>query len=49
MGILGLFIGPVVFSLGYRLLLSWMEEEKEDVSPEAIVDETRPIEGNLEE
>lgn len=28
MGILGLFIGPVVFSLGYRLLISWMEEAK---------------------
>jgi predicted PurR-regulated permease PerM len=26
MGILGLFIGPVIFSLGYKLLVSWMNE-----------------------
>lgn len=27
MGVLGLFIGPVIFSLGYELLLLWLGEE----------------------
>lgn len=49
MGILGLFLGPVVFSLGYRLLMNWMQEANEDVGLETIVDKTKPIEGNLEE
>jgi hypothetical protein len=47
---LGLFIGPVVFSLGYRLLISWMEEAKTPDSSMAMeLNEAAMPNGDLEE
>jgi len=31
-GFIGLFIGPVILTLGYKLFLAWVDDEKPDVS-----------------
>jgi predicted PurR-regulated permease PerM len=28
-GFIGLFIGPIVFSIGYKLFVAWMDEKPE--------------------
>ena len=29
-GFIGLFVGPIVFSIGYKLFAAWMDEDKTD-------------------
>jgi predicted PurR-regulated permease PerM len=29
MGIIGLFVGPIVLSVGYKLFLTWLDEDIE--------------------
>ncbi len=34
-GIIGLFIGPIILSVGYRLFLAWLDEGVEPIPGEA--------------
>lgn len=49
-GMIGLFIGPVVLAVGYRLLSAWVNEIKsseELVNQSLLVDEPKPIQKNI--
>ncbi len=34
MGIIGLFVGAVILSIGYQILRAWMTSEEADAAPE---------------
>jgi predicted PurR-regulated permease PerM len=38
-GFIGLFVGPIIFSIGYRLFDAWMQDKKENAAPLAETQE----------
>jgi predicted PurR-regulated permease PerM len=34
-GIIGLFVGPIILSVGYKLLLAWLDEDAQPQSDAA--------------
>jgi predicted PurR-regulated permease PerM len=39
-GFIGLFVGPIVFSIGYKLFIAWLDDEPED---ERLLEEEIPL------
>ena len=39
-GFIGLFVGPIVFSIGYKLFIAWLDDNHHHVEPQPIIDDT---------